>query len=67
MLDLNEALDLQQREIEISTVRKVGSSNTGGKLYCGRYRSRNYFGFNPMDLGLGNPSSHKNIPNIVKI
>lgn len=58
---------LEQRLVNISTVNQVGNVNLNrpGVVYCGRSSSQNKGCFNPMDLGLGNPFSHKNSKNCV--
>lgn len=56
---------LVAKTIRITTQFQVINDPTGGKLYCGRHKSRNANSFNPLDLGLGNPFSHKNTNNCV--
>lgn len=34
-------------------------------IYCGRHKSDEHYDFNPFNLGLGNPFSHKNTQNCV--
>jgi hypothetical protein len=59
--------ELQNRLICIRTLSMVGNSalKTAGVCYCGRNSSRHQNQFDPKDLGLGNPFSHKNTSNCV--
>jgi hypothetical protein len=58
---------VENKPISIRTVSRIGNTNLNkpGVLYCGRSSSKNKGFFDPMDLGLGNPFSHKNSKNCV--
>ena len=60
-------LELESRLVRIAKLHSVSKPNmaTAGIVYCGRHRSRSSCGFNPLDLGLGNPYSHKGSKNCV--
>ena len=58
---------LNQKSVNIAKINSSFNAklNIKGTVYCGRNRSRNSDYFNPLDLGLGNPFSHKRTPNCV--
>lgn len=56
--------ELESRIVNIVTLNRANTLITG-TVYCGRNSSRNSDCFNPLDLGLGNPYSHKNTNNCV--
>ena len=58
-----EIANLQTRVVQIATLARTRNTNTRGKLYCGRHRSRSRDYFNPLDLGWGNPYAHKSTDN----
>ena len=60
-------LKLESKLVRIAKLHSVSKPNiaTAGMVYCGRNRSRSSSGFNPLDLGLGNPYSHKRSKNCI--
>lgn len=60
-------LELESKLVSIVKLNRVSSPNiaTAGMVYCGRNRSRSSSHFNPLDLGLGNPYSHKRSKNCI--
>ena len=59
--------ELESLVVNIIKLNRLDRPNiiTTGMVYCGRNRSRYTDYFNPMDLGLGNPFSHKKTKNCV--
>ncbi|MDJ0589312.1 MAG: hypothetical protein QNJ72_04845 [Pleurocapsa sp. MO_226.B13] len=68
-IDRNSArrLELESKLVKIAKLNCVSKPNMGTArmLYCGRHRSRSSSGFNPLDLGLGNPYSYKKSKNCI--
>ena len=67
MNNYNQIQQLNQKSVNIAQLNSSFNAklNTKGIVYCGRHRSRNSDSFNPLDLGLGNPFSHKRTRNCV--
>lgn len=70
-MDINQnlarKLELESKLINIVKLNCVSNPNlaTAGIVYCGRNPSRSSSGFNPLDLGLGNPYACKKSKNCV--
>jgi hypothetical protein len=68
-MDINQnlarKLELESKLINIVKLNCVSNLNlaTTGIVYCGRNSSRSSSGFNPLDLGLGNPYAYKKSKN----
>ena len=60
-------LELESKFIRITKLNRVSNPDiiTAGMVYCGRHQSRSSSGFNPLDLGLGNPYSYKKSKNCI--
>ena len=63
----NRKLELESKLVKIVKLHSVSKPDitTAGMVYCGRHRSRSSTNFNPLDLGLGNPYSHKRSKNCI--
>ena len=68
-MDRNSAsrLELESKLVKIAKLHSVSKPNiaAAGMVYCGCHRSRSSSGFNPLDLGLGNPYSYKKSENCI--